>query len=895
MSSLAHVLKARRDRRAHRRLVATNLAVATAALAVPLCLFGTAATPAAASTVCTPVSFSNCARYGYTGADQTFSVPAGVSSLSLKVWGAGGASGGVEAKGGGGGFTEGTLAVTAGQTLTITVGQAGQVNSTTGTYGGGGRGGIADSGTENARDGGSGGGMSAIWATSYGVGPLLIAGGGGAGTIDTSRNAGGGGGTTGGAGSNVASGGGATQSAGGAAGNNGCGEGDTGGMYSGGAGGDGYRGGGGAGGGYFGGGGGDCVPTIGSFVFTGAGGGGSGYKNGAGVSGATSSAAFNQDSAGNADGFHTSGIGDSDGNGMVVIQWSGAPTASPLTSSGPFGLPQTATATIPDGGSVTLLDSGSAPATTVTVAPSQGTYTINTGTGVITFTPVSGFSGTATPVTYKLIANGLPATSTYTPTVGPDPDPGPTAAPLTSTGVGTTPQTATATVPGGGSVTLLGTGGQPATTVTVPGQGVYTRSGAVITFTPVKGYSGVATPAGYRLTDSGSRTADSTYTPTVTKPAPPNPVAKTSTGLGTAAQSVAVDVPAGASVTLLDNGTEVPAVTRSGEGTYGWDGTAGRLTFSPVAGFVGVAGAVTYRVTDAYAQHGDATYTATVTTPPPPDAPDRTTAGVGVTPQTATLPVPASGSISLIDADGNPTTSLFFPAKGTYTLTLVPAATSTGVSTATSTGVSTAAFAGASAAGTVPNPSQQAGSALVTFTPVLGFHGQLPPVPYQVTDAYGQTAHATYTPLVTIPGPPAPPSQHTTGPVDQTQTAHLTVPSGGSITLLDARRRPATMVRIPRQGTYILEPATGRISFVAVNGFTGQAKVVWYRVIDAYGQTAEATYAANVTPSTLAVTGLGLLGMILTGASMIPTGAALVALGSRRHSTATPITAAACG
>lgn len=118
------------------------------------------------------------------------------------------------------------------------------------------------------------------------------------------------------------------------------------------------------------------------------------------------------------------------------------------------------------------------------------------------------------------------------------------------------------------------------------------------------------------------------------------------------------------------------------------------------------------------------------------------------------------------------------------------------------------------------------------------------------------------------------------------------MPSGGSITLLDTRGRPVTMVRVPGQGTYILEPARGRISFVAVNGFTGQAKAVRYRVTDAYGQTAEATYAANVLPSILAVTGLGLVNMILVGASMIPTGAALVALGSRRRSTAVPITVA---
>ena len=881
MSGLAHTLNARKRRCANRRLAATTATVVTAVLAVPLCLFGPAATPAMASTACTPVVFSDCVRFGYTGADQTFTVPTGVTILDLKVWGAGGANG-LEAKGGGGGFTVGMLTVTPGQVLTVTVGGAGQQHSTVATYGGGGRGGIADSGlTENARDGGSGGGMSAIWATSYGVGPLLIAGGGGAGTTDTDRDAGGGGGTTGGAGENVASGGGASQSAAGVAGNNGCGEADFGGMFEGGAGGDGYRGGDGGGGGYFGGGGGDCVPSAVSGAFTGAGGGGSGYKLGAGVTGASSTAAVDQNSAGAGDSFHTTGIGNAGGNGMVVIQWVAPPPAPPLTSSAAFGLPQTATVTIPVDGTVTLLDGSSLPTTTVTLVPSQGTYTLDTVTGVITFTPTVGFHGTATPVTYKVAVTELSATSTYTPTVGPPP--GPTASPLTSTGVGTTPQTATVPTSGdctGCTATLLTPGSQPVTTVTVAHQGTYTLSGSVITFTPVRGFTGVATPVGYRITDSGSHTASSTYTPTVTRPAPPHAVAKTSTGLGMAAQSAAVDVPDGITVALLDNGHEVSSVTRDGQGTYGWNETAQSLTFQPIGGFIGVAGTVTYRVIDGYEQHDDATYAATVTIPPPPEAPDRTTSGVGITPQTATLPVPASGSIAMIDADGNPTMSLFFPGEGTYTLSLAPAAESAGVSDR--------AFGSAFGSGTLPNPSPQPGIAIVTFTPVLGFHGQLPPIPYQVTDAYGQTARATYTPLVTIPGPPAPPSRSTTGPADAAQGAQVTVPSGGSITLLDARRHQTTVVRIPGQGTYILEPATGRISFLAVKGFTGQATAVRYRVTDAYGQTAEATYAAHVLPSTLPVTGLAVLYMFLTGASMIPTGAALIAVGSRRDTIAAP-------
>ncbi|MEV0565273.1 glycine-rich protein [Dactylosporangium sp. NPDC050588] len=842
------------------------LAVATTSAIVP---FIHAAPAQAAAVTCTPVNGTDCVRFTYTGADQTFTVPPGITLIEAALFGAGGASS-LEGKGGGGGYTTGTIAVTPGQVLTITVGEGGKPDSAVATYGGGGRGGnYAVSLVETSLEkGGSGGGMSAIWSTSYGVGPLLIAGGGGAASVETANDGGGGGGATGGGGSGGATaGGGASQIAGGTGGdNNTCEEGDDGGAFQGGAGSNGYKPGGGGGGGFYGGGGGDCRSGGGSVQFAGAGGGGSGYKHNSGVFGAYTYQATDDKSAGDTAALHQSGTGGAEENGQVVIQWVTPPTASPLTSSGAYGAAQTVTVPVPLTGTVFLLDDSNAQVTTLTV-PGQGTYTVNQA--VITFTPAEGFSGTATPVGYRVKVGENNANSTYTPTVAGPPTPtAPTPAALTSTGAGTTPQSATATVPSGGTVTLLGATGQQATKVTVAKQGTYvlTPATGVITFTPVAGFVGTATPVKYRLTNAAGLSGDSTYTPTVTKPARPNPVAKTTTGLGTATQAADVDLPEGGTVEFVSGGTTVASLTVPGQGTYGWNGTDKTLTFTPFAGYIGVATAATYRVTDAYEQHGDATYTATVTIPPPPAAPDRTTSGVGVTPQTATLPVPAKGTIALIDADGNAVTSLFFPGKGTYTLELAAAG-----------GASVAA------AGTVPNPSQQEGSATVVFTPVLGFHGQLPPVDYRVTDAYGQTANATYTPLVTIPAPPAPPSQTTQGPPDKTQTATLPVPAGGSITLLDARGRPAVVVRIAGQGTYVLQPANGHISFVAVTGFAGQAAKVRYRVTDAYGQTAESYYSAYVFGAALAVTGLGLLDLILVGSTMIPTGATLMVLGGRRR------------
>ena len=85
----------------------------------------------------------------YFGADQTSTVPAGVHSVSVRAWGAGG--GGVDstyaanqAGGAGGGYATGTVAVTPGTAMGVVVGQGGQISengSTTSTYGGGGPGG----------------------------------------------------------------------------------------------------------------------------------------------------------------------------------------------------------------------------------------------------------------------------------------------------------------------------------------------------------------------------------------------------------------------------------------------------------------------------------------------------------------------------------------------------------------------------------------------------------------------------------------------------------------------------------------------------------------------------------------------------------------------------------
>ena len=263
-------------------------------------------------------------RWFHTGAEQSYTVPTGTTSLVFKVWGAGGGNAGYD--GAGSGYGTGTIAVSAGDVLKIIVG-------------GGGR----RSGSEGA----GGGGLSGIFYPTGLDAPSarLIAGGGGGAGRTTNSNPGTGGGTTGRDALNNSPGGqpdngghGGTQSAGGAAGtpNAPGGSSTAGSQFQGGSGGNasspgGYGGGGngssagagpgGGGGGWYGGGGGGSA---------GGGGGGSGYFNPSYVTNATltqggdpATAVTNAANMSDPDYMPGIGMGNAvggtGGHGMVVI------------------------------------------------------------------------------------------------------------------------------------------------------------------------------------------------------------------------------------------------------------------------------------------------------------------------------------------------------------------------------------------------------------------------------------------------------------------------------------------------------------------------------------------------------------------------------------------------
>ena len=306
---------------------------------------------------------SNCAQasvgadvvctFGYTGAEQTFTVPAGVTSVTLTATGA---SGGTDHGGtpGRGGVATVSAAVSSGEALYVEVGGQGASNtssSQSGQPGGfngggtGGTGGAAESSLPAGLGGGGGGGASDVRTlpASDGLSPTdsrLVVGGGGGGGCDIS--AGGNAGGPGGAIYDGTQGGGAGTLTGGGAGGNGEGDGSgvNGILGAGGAGGTvvsslapGENGGCGGGGGYYGGGGGSLEAS---------GGGGSSYAPGG-----------------------TTGIATSAGDGSVTISYAPPGPAvglvlSPATATIPLGGSQTYAAATIDAGGATLADVTSA-------------------------------------------------------------------------------------------------------------------------------------------------------------------------------------------------------------------------------------------------------------------------------------------------------------------------------------------------------------------------------------------------------------------------------------------------------------------------------------------------------------------------------------------------------
>ena len=540
------------------------------------------------------------------------------------------------------------------------------------------------------------------------------------------------------------------------------------------------------------------------------------------------------------------------------------PTAQPATSKDVQGATQTGTPTfagttvqvngedkaitIKDN-SYTLLDNDgnevtSTPAYAADGTTEIGTYSIDSATGQVTFTPTDkSYTGVVTPAKVQAeSSNGIKVDTTYTPEIVPVT---PTATPAETTDIQGATQTGKPEFKGG-TVTVDGvektvainedvpaTFDDGSTTKTVDGVGTYTvAADGTVTFVPEKSFVGTAPAVTVVREDKNGTKASATYTPTVT---PVTPTAEDTTSTGKQGQTqtgkpeftegdsrvpMNDDVPA-----TFDDGSTTKTVDGVGTYTVAADGT---VTFVPEKSFTGTAPAVTVVREDKNGTKAFATYTPTVTPVTPTATPAESTGPQGLV-QTGTVTFTEGDevapinkdSITLLDENGQPAAAVFAKSPagdiiGTFTVDK-------------ETGV-------------------------VTFTPTdKSYSGDVVPVKVQAADTNGTTVDTTYTPKIT---PVVPTSEDATSTdiQGQTQSGKPTFTEGDPNVPID-EDTPATFEdgsttkTVDGEGTYTVAP-DGTVTFVPEKSFTGTATGVTVKRVDKNGTEITAKYTPTVTPVT---------------------------------------------
>ena len=509
----------------------------------------------------------------------------------------------------------------------------------------------------------------------------------------------------------------------------------------------------------------------------------------------------------------------------------------------------------------------------ITVA-NVGTYSLDATTGVITFTPVANFSGTAAALHYiaRDVAGNV-VDSTYTPTVVP----APTVTANTSTGNWDTNQTisvlANDSAGTGATLTpstvklcpLNATSPYTASncnqsSVTVSGEGTYTANAdGTVTFDPLPSFRGtVATPVRYVVQDSYAQVGSATITPTVNPPTAPVATPESQavipggtatfsnliTGGGALATGTSLQTGNSNGPCLVDPFDSVckATFTIAGEGTWTVNRSTGVATFvAAVGASAGTKTPVTYKVTDVVGQ--TATSTLTPVIPPPPTAGADTSTGNWDTNQTIS---PLAN-----DAASPPAT------LSNASLAICTTATATGSCTGTTLTIS------GEGTYTVNN------NGTITFDPVPGFAGTATPIKYVVADSTGQVATSTITPTVNAPtAPSAGPEQKQVVPGGTATftsvltgagalasgTGLQTGPTHGPCLIDPADSQCKAGFTITGEGVWAIDQTTGVPTFTAdAAASPGTKTAVTYKATDAVGQTATSTLTPIIPGPPIAV------------------------------------------
>ncbi|MFS9135176.1 GEVED domain-containing protein [Streptococcus mitis] len=538
-------------------------------------------------------------------------------------------------------------------------------------------------------------------------------------------------------------------------------------------------------------------------------------------------------------------------------------------------------------------------AKTVTV-DGEGTYTINSETGEVTFQPEPQFKGKAKGIGVSLTApvgvdkTGAKVTATATTTYTPEVTPvTPTADPATSTGIQGETQTGKPTFTAGdaevpikaGSVKLLnanGTEAQGAVPALDPNGnkvGEYTVDPAtgVVTFTPTdKTYVGPVVPAKVQAEDNNGTKVETKYTPSIVGVKPTATPAESSNIQGEAQSGVVAFAPGKATIAgveksvpikvnsavLLDKqgnpvaaGTPVDAVDSNGKkvGEYTINPATNTVTFTPTdKTYTGTVVAANVQAEDENGTKVKTTYTPTIVGVTPTATPADTTDVQGVEQSKEVTFKPGKTTINgvekevpidttsfkLLDETGTPKESV--PAKN-------PAGDVIGTYTL----------------------KVVDGKATAVFTPTdKTYAGEVEPVTIQAKDTNGTPVTTTYTPNITPVSPTGTPKStegvqgqpqegtptFTPGDdkvpmkIDATQPAKLIDPATGKPT--DETTIPAKDAKGNTVGTYTIEPITGKVTFTPNKDFVGTPVPATVQAKDANGTPTTATYTPTVKPVT---------------------------------------------
>ena len=465
----------------------------------------------------------------------------------------------------------------------------------------------------------------------------------------------------------------------------------------------------------------------------------------------------------------------------------------------------------------------------------------------IKFYPEADFVGTAPPVKIQVQdINGTKAETTYTPTVTP--------AAISSknavsediqgeTQKGKPTFTSESDVVTFNKFKLI-EGGKEVDSITVKDVGKYTvdnKTGEV-TFTPEKIYKGTAPSVTVQATDSNGSVKTATYTPTVIPVVPTGKPATTTDVQGKqqkqetselfekgkatlsdgSEKSVDLDK---STITLLDkDGKKVSQLEVTGKdgkkvGTYKLENQV--ITFTPEKDFVGTAPSVRVQIADKNGTTAETTYTPIVTPVTLTGENTVSTAYKGET-QTGTPKFTSSDDrvkiteYSLVDPKtGDKVDTVTVDGEGVYKIDKM--------------------------------------TGKVTFTPEKDFVGTPDPITVKVKNEHGKTARATYTPTVT-PVVPTAKSAVSTGKQGEAQTGTPEFKPGSSkvpmkfYTLVDGKGNDVKKVTVDGEGTYTIDPKTGKVTFVPENKFIGTAKPVTVKGYDENGTSTTTTYTPTVIP-----------------------------------------------